>query len=707
MPKRPSNRHRQAPGSRTDTVAATAALRRPLARLSAHALAISLALVAAPAAVPPPASAAEPDDLIAGMKPGTWFQPGANDFASVAYTRADHDARVAASGGAPFWGVVGPASAIVAWQGAAFDPATGRMYFHGGGHSDYGGNEVYQFDFSTLRWSRLTEPSSYTGEPIPNDKGVDARYPAAGPISVHTYDGLAWSSATQSFWLTTRNTGFDIAGLSQPEARYVWEFDPKAREWTAHAKFRGHAFPASLYNSDTREIWSFGDSPAATIVGPDGTVRELAIFGAYNWLSLGVADYDARSQSAIYARTSHGRNLLRVRRTDKGLYAEQLTEIPVAVMEIIGSGVGLAVRDGTVWLWGGDRRLVAWNPTSKAWRTFVPETGPTGDKVYGKFHYWPERDVFVGMSGLDGPWMYRPTAGEGAALDADRPRARIGERQFPSIAAAFAAARDGDTLTILPGSYAEGAVVTANKLTVNAKGAHLAGAAVEGKAALVIRGNDTTIVGLEVSGVAVPDGNGAAIRLEGRGLVLRDVHFHDSQQGLLSGGDGGGTITVEDSLFERLGGDISQRPGFSHGIYVGLKTDALVIRNSRFLAAKEEGHEIKSRAARTVILDSVVDSLDGRDSRLVDVPNAGVLEIVGTTLREGPNSSNIDLIGYGLEPQNGGLHKDQRIIIRNSTISSAPGQVSRFINVGRQASPAVTSTGNEFIDISPGIAAGK
>ncbi len=53
--------------------------------------------------------------------------------------------------------VVGPRAVLIAWNGAAFDEESLFFYFMGGGHADYGGNEVYEFDLKTERWARLTD----------------------------------------------------------------------------------------------------------------------------------------------------------------------------------------------------------------------------------------------------------------------------------------------------------------------------------------------------------------------------------------------------------------------------------------------------------------------------------------------------------------------------------------------------------------------
>jgi len=214
----------------------------------------------------------------------------------------------------------------------------------------------------------------------------------------------------------------------------------------------------------------------------------------------------------------------------------------------------------------------------------------------------------------------------------------------PSLGAAVQRAGEGDLITVGPGLYREAVVVRVNHLTIQAEpGAHLQGQAAEGKAALVIKGSDTVIEGLECSDIAVPDQNGACIRLEGPGLTLRRVYFHDSEQGLLCGLSTG-TITIEDSRFERLGGGA----GHAHGLYVG-KIDSFILRRSQVLASRDQGHEVKSRARQTLIEDSVIASLDGFDSRLIDVPNGGEVVIRNSVLEKGVNSVNQQVIGFGLE----------------------------------------------------------
>ena len=107
--------------------------------------------------------------------------------------------------------VTGPASILIAWNSAAFDKEKRILYFWGGGHADYGGNEVYRFDLNIGKWKRLTNPSplnhlfvmsDYNWRPdqpwrrlcwMPNVNKI--------PASAHSYDGLIFSHKTKTIFL--------------------------------------------------------------------------------------------------------------------------------------------------------------------------------------------------------------------------------------------------------------------------------------------------------------------------------------------------------------------------------------------------------------------------------------------------------------------------------------------------------------------------
>lgn len=218
----------------------------------------------------------------------------------------------------------------------------------------------------------------------------------------------------------------------------------------------------------------------------------------------------------------------------------------------------------------------------------------------------------------------------------------ISSDQFPSLQAAANALKDGDILRIAPGIYNEAFTLKANNVVIEGLGhVVLEGKAAGGKAAIVNIGDFNQIRNIECRNIKVSAGNGACVRHQGSNLKLVHVYFHDSQQGILTVKKPG-LVEIEDSRFEYLG-----HRGQAHGVYVN--GGQLRISNSLMLAAKSEGHEVKSRAAMTFIEDTIIASLSSKDSRLVDVPNGGVLVITRSILQQGPRSSNQDVIGYGLE----------------------------------------------------------
>jgi len=118
---------------------------------------------------------------------------------------------------------------------------------------------------------------------------------------------------------------------------------------------------------------------------------------------------------------------------------------------------------------------------------------------------------------------------------------RVGpDRLYRKPSEAARIAKDGDTIEIDVADYfGDVAVWPQNNLTLKGIGGrpHLraAGQSAEDKAIWVIKGDNTTVENLEFSETKVGDKNGAGIRLEGTGLVIRNSSFHDNEMGILTG----------------------------------------------------------------------------------------------------------------------------------------------------------------------------
>lgn len=164
------------------------------------------------------------------------------------------------------------------------------------------------------------------------------------------------------------------------------------------------------------------------------------------------------------------------------------------------------------------------------------------------------------------------------------------------------------------------------------------GTACEGKAALVLRGRAARIQGLVFANMTVPDANGAGIRLEKGNLTVSQAWFRDSEQGILTADDPGSTIAIDKSTFTRLG-RCDRGMSCAHSIYIG-DYGALTVTRSRFEQGKG-GHYVKSRAARTAVINSSFDDTGGRDTNyMIDLSNGSTGKISGNWFVQGRNKEN-------------------------------------------------------------------
>ena len=164
------------------------------------------------------------------------------------------------------------------------------------------------------------------------------------------------------------------------------------------------------------------------------------------------------------------------------------------------------------------------------------------------------------------------------------------------------------------------------------------GVTCEGKAALVLRGVAASVTGLVFTNMRVPDFNGAGIRLEHGNLAVSQSWFRDSQQGILTGPDPDGSMTVDKSTFTRLG-TCEGSGGCAHSIYVGDYGSASVTR-SRFEAGRG-GHYLKSRAGKIAVLNSSFDDSAGRATNyMIDLPGGASGRIANNWFVQGANKEN-------------------------------------------------------------------
>lgn len=162
--------------------------------------------------------------------------------------------------------------------------------------------------------------------------------------------------------------------------------------------------------------------------------------------------------------------------------------------------------------------------------------------------------------------------------------------------------------------------------------------ACEDKAALVLRGRTSHVEGLVFADQHSSSGNGAGIRAERGRISVSQSWFRDSQQGILSADDPGGTLTIDKSTFTRLG-TCSFSAGCAHSIYVN-GFGALTVTRSRFEIGRG-GHYVKSRAAKVAVLASSFDDSAGKwTNYMIDLPAGATGRIAGNWFVQGQHKEN-------------------------------------------------------------------
>ena len=244
---------------------------------------------------------------------------------------------------------------------------------------------------------------------------------------------------------------------------------------------------------------------------------------------------------------------------------------------------------------------------------------------------------------------------------------------FATLQEAVDAIGDGSgTIVIAPGTYRQCAVQAAGRIAYVAREFGTVifdGVACDGKGALVLGGLEARVEGLIFQNIAVPDRNGAGIRLESGNLIVRESLFRDSEQGILTASDPRGSIRIEQSTFSGLGicvdgGDCA------HSLYIGGYGSLSVVR-SRFERGTG-GHYVKTRTPRVEIVDSSFDDSAGRATNyMIDLSNGATGTIARNAFVQGRDKDNYSaLIFVGPE---GADNSSQGLAIVDNEATLAPG----------------------------------
>ena len=275
-------------------------------------------------------------------------------------------------------------------------------------------------------------------------------------------------------------------------------------------------------------------------------------------------------------------------------------------------------------------------------------------------------------------------------------------RPYAKPCEALTAAADGDTVEIdAAGSYdGDTCAFHANDLTVRGVNGRpkidARGNYAWGKGIWVITGKRVVVDNVELSGARVPDRNGAAIRLDGMHLTLRNSFFHDNENGILTSNDGESDILIENSEFGHNGNG----SGSSHNLYIG-RIASLIVRNS-YSHDADVGHNLKSRARVNTITYSRFSSTrpgemgstaSGEPSYEIDLPNAGIAYLIGNVIEQPASNQNSNMVSFGVE---GASNPGKNLYVVNNTFINDDSSNGMFLLVGGDVNTPALVQNNVF-----------
>lgn len=612
-----------------------------------------------------------------GMTPWTWKAIGTNTLADI-NPELDPLINPNPSGEAPWHGIGGWPTIISKWSGGAWDEANGRLYIHGTGHTDGADNSVVAIDLHAddPAWTLLRKPTGAIGNVGVLDDGQEAtgKYFDGRPRASHTY-GLLNVVDNDLFMWPMGSVYKSGAGNKR-----AWKFLRSTNDWVdLGVPLTGYEeeYSGTVYVPPLRELWFFprGNNPwwryhvdthAASKIPADifssslkfpvyDPVRNLVVvFGNYpsGFKLVNVADYNRDLREPMIAGappvsfSSEGRG-------GDGLAYDPVNDRFYSRTNTSGANLNVLMPPASgdpftgTWTWGV--------LSASAQNTVMP-SAPVFNGTYGRLFVSASLGV-VGVINDVSQKIYVMAIGQGGSIMMNAPTPdpthssmpfKIGSRTFATGQDASDAAADGDTINIEPGVYTESILLRANRLQLSSTGGmavfNAATVAYKwDKAIILVNGDDNVLSNIEIYGTTPNEGGGAVV-LNGSGLTINNGYFHDcASNGVFNGGVHPlSDIVLNNTKIERCG----EGSGQTHNIYVG-RVRSLVLNNTTSNDSNL-GHNVKSRAARTVINGG--EFIQGRGSRFLDVPVGGEAEVSGATIyRDSSTGDNRDVIGYGLE----------------------------------------------------------
>lgn len=294
---------------------------------------------------------------------------------------------------------------MAAWSSAAYDTLRERLVVWGGGHSDYGGNEIYAFDINTLSWSRLTNPSTNIAD------NVDP-YPDGRPNPRHTYGTPVYIPTLDRYWVSGGSL-WRIGDCKGDIWTYNFNAAPPESGWEHQVStFQGSAF------GDCGGFAAYDPGKDRVILlALRGATAQLLAFNPNNLSSpwsvlngnttrlayqMGAVDTKRRKLVVVGAGVTWAYDIDAPGAPRTTLQTSGATEIQGPSQQFVKApGLTYDPVSDRIVAWMGGQNVYTLNMDTLVWEIRTPTNSVNPGTVtasggtWGRFQYVPSKNVFV------------------------------------------------------------------------------------------------------------------------------------------------------------------------------------------------------------------------------------------------------------------------------------------------------------------------
>jgi chitodextrinase len=304
-------------------------------------------------------------------------------------------------------GNTGCKAVMAAWNGGLFDSKRNRLVFHGGGHTDYYGNEIYAVDLNANPIAPVLVKDASHGSAVSNVGSCPEAFTDGLPNARHQYNGEIYLPSQDAYFIYG-----EFKATCGGGSNGVWYFNPNNLTWTQQTitgsqpnPVQNGSVPETAYDPTTGNIYE--------IEANTGT------FWSYNPASASWTNLTSFGNGITCSALNESAAIDPGRRLYFCVGAGHFTQIsltaPYASKQLAGTNCGnLASISGPGFVydpvqklmvgWAGGNTAYVYDPSTDSCTPVTYTGGPTviqGNGTYGRFNYSPSLGVFVVANSID------------------------------------------------------------------------------------------------------------------------------------------------------------------------------------------------------------------------------------------------------------------------------------------------------------------